>query len=134
MNRLFVYGTLAPGKPNEHVLADLDGTWEPATIRGTLHTAGWGAVSGFPVIILDAEGDIIKGQIFRSAQLASYWHVLDEFEGDAYKRDSSARVSRDNSLFWYCARDSTSSLLEKYVSRRPAGPLALDEAVELASS
>ncbi|MDD9891267.1 MAG: gamma-glutamylcyclotransferase [Gammaproteobacteria bacterium] len=87
MNRLFVYGTLAPGKPNEHVLADLDGTWEPATIRGTLHTAGWGAVSGFPVIILDAEGDIIKGQIFRSAQLASYWHVLDEFEGDAYKRE-----------------------------------------------
>jgi gamma-glutamylcyclotransferase (GGCT)/AIG2-like uncharacterized protein YtfP len=34
-DRLFVYGTLAPGRPNEHVLADLGGTWEPAYVVET---------------------------------------------------------------------------------------------------
>lgn len=29
---LFVYGTLAPGRPNAHVLAEVPGTWRPATI------------------------------------------------------------------------------------------------------
>ena len=44
--------------------------------------------------------------------------------------NSSARVSRDNSLFWYCARESASSLWAKYVSNRPL----LLGGVELASS
>lgn len=34
--QLFVYGTLAPGWPNEHVLADVPGGWEPATVTGRL--------------------------------------------------------------------------------------------------
>lgn len=44
-HRLFVYGTLAPGRPNEHVLANLPGEWEPATVNGRLLQAGWGAPS-----------------------------------------------------------------------------------------
>lgn len=32
--RLFVYGTLAPGKPNEHVLAGLTGDWVAASVKG----------------------------------------------------------------------------------------------------
>ena len=46
--RLFVYGSLAPGESNAHVLAGIDGTWEPATVTGTLHPEGWGATLGFP--------------------------------------------------------------------------------------
>jgi gamma-glutamylcyclotransferase (GGCT)/AIG2-like uncharacterized protein YtfP len=41
--RLFVYGTLAPGRPNEHMLAEVDGEWETATVRGRLVQEGWGA-------------------------------------------------------------------------------------------
>jgi gamma-glutamylcyclotransferase (GGCT)/AIG2-like uncharacterized protein YtfP len=41
--RLFVYGTLAPGRPNEHMLAEVDGEWETATVRGRLVPEGWGA-------------------------------------------------------------------------------------------
>ena len=48
--RLFVYGTLAPGRPNEHVLAPLGGTWQPAFVRGRLHAQGWGAAPGYPAI------------------------------------------------------------------------------------
>ena len=40
MNRLFVYGTLAPGKPNHHVISDVAGEWENATVKGTLVNEG----------------------------------------------------------------------------------------------
>ena len=39
-DRLFVYGTLAPGRSNEHILADVPGTWEPAVVQGTLIQEG----------------------------------------------------------------------------------------------
>ena len=31
--QLFVYGTLAPGRANEHQLASLQGTWEKAWVK-----------------------------------------------------------------------------------------------------
>ena len=43
VDRLFVYGTLAPGRPNEHILADVAGEWEPASVTGRLLEEGWGA-------------------------------------------------------------------------------------------
>ena len=85
-DRLFVYGTLAPGRPNEHVLAEVPGTWEPATVKGTLFQEGWGAALGYPGIVLDELGDQVHGFIFSSEELASHWAQLDEFEGDGYKR------------------------------------------------
>ena len=33
MERLFVYGTLGPGRPNEHILLKIGGTWQPASVR-----------------------------------------------------------------------------------------------------
>ena len=35
-DRLFVYGTLAPGRANEHILQSVPGTWEPAVVKGRL--------------------------------------------------------------------------------------------------
>ncbi|HEY5852354.1 MAG TPA: gamma-glutamylcyclotransferase family protein [Lysobacter sp.] len=85
-HRLFVYGTLAPGRPNAHVLADVPGTWEPGTVRGTLFAQGWGAAIGYPGIVLDASGDDVPGLVFSSEQLPAHWARLDEFEGDGYQR------------------------------------------------
>ena len=45
IHRLFVYGTLAPGRPNEHVLADVPGEWEPATVMGTSYSRHQGPIS-----------------------------------------------------------------------------------------
>lgn len=42
MHKLFIYGTLAPGRPNEHILSDVDGTWESATVKGKLYKKGLG--------------------------------------------------------------------------------------------
>ena len=84
--RLFVYGTLAPGRPNEHILADVPGEWEPATITGRLIPNGWGAAVGYPGIILDEHGDEVEGFLFSSDSLAEHWLRLDEFEGEGYER------------------------------------------------
>ena len=83
---LFVYGTLVPGGPNEHVLADIGGTWEPATIAGTLRQSGWGAELGYPAIDLDEPSELVKGFLFGSENLVNHWPNLDEFEGEAYQR------------------------------------------------
>lgn len=84
--RLFVYGTLAPGRPNEHVLKEISGSWQKASVRGTLHSEGWGASLGYPAIVLDELGDEIDGYLFSSDQLSEHWAKLDEFEGEAYER------------------------------------------------
>lgn len=94
-SRLFVYGTLAPGRPNEHVLAGIPGAWESASITGTLVHQGWGAALGFPGVIVDAHGeDRVDGFLFTSDRLDEHWHRLDEFEGDGYERvPTSVRVA-----------------------------------------
>jgi gamma-glutamylcyclotransferase (GGCT)/AIG2-like uncharacterized protein YtfP len=84
--RLFVYGTLAPDRPNEHVLADVPGSWEQATVKGTLFQEGWGACLGYPVIVLNELGSEVHGFVFSSEELAPHWARLDEFEGDGYER------------------------------------------------
>ncbi len=86
MERLFVYGTLQPGKPNEHVLNAIGGEWEPATVKGNLVKAGWGSSMGYPGLVLDESGDEVQGHIFASANLSAKWAELDEFEGNDYER------------------------------------------------
>ena len=43
IERLFVYGTLGPGRPNEHVLTAIGGSWLNASVSGFLRNEGWGA-------------------------------------------------------------------------------------------
>lgn len=84
--RLFVYGTLAPGRPNEHVLAEVSGSWQPASVKGSLRNEGWGASMGYPGIVLSESGETVDGFIFESQELSSYLKQLDDFEGDGYER------------------------------------------------
>jgi len=86
MNRLFVYGTLAPGKQNHDVLSELSGEWEAATVNGTLVNEGWGSGHGCPGLIPSAEGPEVQGYLFTSADLPNNWEMLDTFEGADYSR------------------------------------------------
>ncbi|MBX2877646.1 MAG: gamma-glutamylcyclotransferase [Saprospiraceae bacterium] len=104
IQRLFVYGTLAPGKPNEHILAGINGHWQPASVIGTLHEEGWGADMGYPGIKLSKQGTLVQGLIFSSYELEQHWSRLDVFEGDAYHRVlTTAKLSdqRQISTFIY---------------------------------
>ena len=84
--RLATYGTLAPGRVNAHVLAELTGPWSQGTVRGRLIEAGWGADMGYPGMIADPDGDEIEVFVFESEDLPDHWQRLDEFEGDGYER------------------------------------------------
>ncbi len=84
--KLFVYGTLGLGRPNEHILTDIGGSWQAASVRGVLRDQGWGAEMGFPGIELDESGKEIDGFVFTSENLSNHWASLDEFEGEAYLR------------------------------------------------
>ena len=86
---LFVYGTLAPGRPNQHVLADVPGHWQAAEVSGTLLPHGWGAALGYPAIRLDDGADVVEGFLFTSDHLDEHWERLDDFEGVGYKRVST---------------------------------------------
>lgn len=110
VDRLFIYGTLAPGRPNEHVLADVPGEWTPATIRGELVQQGWGAAAGFPGIIVDEHGPEVHGFLFTSEQLGEHWERLDDFEGEGYQRIvATVRL-----------RDGTAVDAHVYALRQPA--------------
>ncbi len=86
IERLFVYGTLAPGRPNEHVLSAIGGSWEAASVSGSLRQEGWGAAMGYPGIDLDEHGDEVQGFLFSSEKLSDHWAKLDAFEGESYER------------------------------------------------
>ena len=86
INNLFVYGTLVPGRSNEHILQSIGGTWEKGSVTGILHQKGWGATMGYPAIILDENGEEVEGFLFSSEKLTSHWQELDAFEGEAYER------------------------------------------------
>jgi len=86
IEKLFVYGTLGPGCPNEHVLKAIGGRWKHATVRGKLRQEGWGTEMGYPGIDLDENGEEIEGFLFISENLSNHWPVLDDFEGEGYER------------------------------------------------
>ncbi len=84
--RLFIYGTLAPGQSNHKILEDIPGSWKQGSIRGALLQEGWGASMGCPGIVPSNDGDIVEGFIFTSEQLTKHWQMLDKFEGEEYTR------------------------------------------------
>lgn len=110
IDRLFVYGTLAPGRENAHQMNGLRGDWQPATVRGKLFPEGWGAAAGYPGIVLDERGDRVSGLVFRSADLRDHWARLDAFEGDGYERLVTP------------ARLATGTVVEAFVYALRSGP------------
>lgn len=83
---LATYGTLAPGRPNAHLLDGLRGRWTHGMVRGRLIEQGWGAAMGYPAIVLDAQGPEVAVHLFVSADLPAHWARLDAFEGTDYRR------------------------------------------------
>ncbi|MDJ1501120.1 gamma-glutamylcyclotransferase family protein [Xanthocytophaga agilis] len=85
---LIVYGTLAPDKPNHHVVQHIQGRWQKGTIRGKLYNEGWGAVQGYPGFkhVGIEEQQEINVYVLSSDELVTNWAVLDEFEGEEYRR------------------------------------------------
>lgn len=82
IERLAVYGTLVPGRANEHVLADVPGEWATGTVAGTRHDDGW---HGYPGVVLGGAGRVPVA-VLRAPTLATHLERLDAFEGPGYRR------------------------------------------------
>lgn len=83
---LAVYGTLAPERPNHHVIAPLGGEWTAGVIEGELSPEGWGATLGYPAFRPRVGGPAIAVQVLISPALPTAWPALDQFEGSEYRR------------------------------------------------
>ncbi|HEU4452573.1 MAG TPA: gamma-glutamylcyclotransferase [Longimicrobium sp.] len=83
---LAVYGTLAPGQPNHHVVAPMGGEWTAGVIEGDLSPMGWGATLGYPAFVPRAGGANVAVHVLTAPALADAWPALDEFEGAGYRR------------------------------------------------
>jgi gamma-glutamylcyclotransferase (GGCT)/AIG2-like uncharacterized protein YtfP len=79
--RLAVYGTLAPGEVNHHVLEPIRGCWSTCVLRGAVDRSG-----SFPVFHWDPSGEELKAHLLESPELPNHWDRLDLFEGPRYKR------------------------------------------------
>ena len=80
-NRLVVYGSLAPGEANHHVLAPIRGQWLPCVVTGTITV-----VAGYNVLSWTPDGPPLPAMLFVSDELPRHWERIDEFEGDGYRR------------------------------------------------
>ncbi|CAM1359866.1 gamma-glutamylcyclotransferase family protein [Tenacibaculum xiamenense] len=96
MEKLFVYGTLGPGKPNEHILKEIGGSWKKGYVHGKLYEEGWGALVGYPGIRLDDKEGKVYGNVFYSEKLKDNWASLDEFEGEEYQRVKVTVILEEN--------------------------------------
>lgn len=96
---LATYGTLAPGRPNAHLLDGMEGRWTHGIVRGRLIEQGWGAAMGYPAIVLDAQGPEVAVHLFVSADLPAHWARLDAFEGDGYRRSPVEVTTADGSVW-----------------------------------
>lgn len=79
--RLVVYGTLAPGEVNHHILEPIPGNWSRCVLRGAIDRSG-----SFPVFQWDPSGEALEAQLFESPELPDHWLRIDRFEGPRYKR------------------------------------------------
>ena len=107
-NRLAVYGTLAPGQPNHHVVAEIAGHWIEGMVAGRLVEAGWGAAMGYPGLIIEEPTEIVPVWLLESVHLASHWTRLDQFEGPGYRRTavSVQTIQGDLAAFIYVVANS----------------------------
>jgi gamma-glutamylcyclotransferase (GGCT)/AIG2-like uncharacterized protein YtfP len=83
---LAVYGTLAPGEPNHHVVAPLRGEWTDGVVEGDLYPVGWGATLGYPAFRPRTGGAAVAVKMLTTPALQAAWPDLDRFEGAEYRR------------------------------------------------
>jgi predicted metal-dependent HD superfamily phosphohydrolase/gamma-glutamylcyclotransferase (GGCT)/AIG2-like uncharacterized protein YtfP len=85
--KLAVYGSLGPGRENEHVMTAIGGDWrEGYAMPGVRQDKGWGAAIGYPGVVWKTGPAVIEVSLFASDALPAHWAELDAFEGEEYAR------------------------------------------------
>lgn len=87
-NKLIIYGSLAPNRPNHAKIEHIIGKWSKGIVRGKLENGGWGADLGYYGYKKTnaAEDQTIEAFIIFSDELKENYPFLDDFEGADYER------------------------------------------------
>lgn len=86
-HHLVVYGTLAPGRVNHHIVEHIAGTWrDDVYVEGEFVNSGWAVEFGYPMMRWKTGGSRIASYLLTSAMLSACWPDLDRFEGSEYCR------------------------------------------------
>ena len=82
--RLFVYGTLQPGRVRWPHLAPFVTTWTDATATGRLYDTG----HDFPAMVFDTDGDVVPGVVvdLDPPRRDEALDAMDRIEGFLYRR------------------------------------------------
>src|SRR3990172_8794843 len=80
-HKLVVYGTLAPGAPNESILKNIDGVWQDCQIKGEIKIH-----NGLKHFKWNINADEIDTKMFISKSLPEKLPSIDKFEGSKYHR------------------------------------------------
>jgi gamma-glutamylcyclotransferase (GGCT)/AIG2-like uncharacterized protein YtfP len=83
---LAVYGSLAPGQVNHHVVASIAGRWSTAEIEAVWVARGWGSSLGYHALEWRPAAPRQTVHVLHSEQLPLEWRRLDAFEGSDYVR------------------------------------------------
>jgi gamma-glutamylcyclotransferase (GGCT)/AIG2-like uncharacterized protein YtfP len=79
--KLFVYGSLAPGQSNYQILSEMHGTWTNCKIRGSITKN-----AKLQYFKWDVYGEEIDAKLFTTPDLKDKWNSIDRFEGSSYQR------------------------------------------------
>lgn len=118
VNALFVYGTLARGG-TRHALVAHHREAHDARMRGRLYDLH----SGYPAAVDSGDAaDAIHGDLLVFDALAPSLEMLDEYEGDQYRRvlRNVTAAGRIYEAYVYLARDER-ELLDRGATRIPSG-------------
>ncbi|MCI0445620.1 gamma-glutamylcyclotransferase [bacterium] len=86
-HHLVVYGTLAPGRVNHHIVEHIAGIWKSDVyVEGEFVGSGWAVELGYPMIRWKPGGSRVASYLLTSEMLPSCWTDLDHFEGPEYCR------------------------------------------------
>jgi len=87
---LIVYGSLAPGEANHHIISHIEGIWYKALIKGKILDNGWATRTGYPEFRrAETDSGHVEVLAFVSEDLHKHWDHIDEFEGtERYKRST----------------------------------------------
>lgn len=86
---LIIYGSLAPGEANHHIISHINGIWLKAFIKGKIIDNGWATRTGYPEFkrASDKDSHSVEVLAFMSEELDDHWKQLDDFEAtESYKR------------------------------------------------
>lgn len=112
LERLIVYGTLAPGAPNHGEVRSITGHWRQGWIHGDLLPEGWGSANGYPALRWRQAGPRVPAWLLESREMPAHWKRLDDYEGAEYqRRPIPFEIPGGGTAegYCYCARDAGSA-------------------------